>query len=188
MQSWTCSPFPSGRQRSPEQWGWCQRSCVRYQQVYAPGLFTFDEKSHITPQVGESRASSLGHTSGISWVEGDAQVPNYFVVWIEKYIFYDKQRFVLSEIAFSGRIFWLLHCRLWNQVKTYISNQILKKQKGGRSRIDTTIQKERCTSWWSTCRSIQGVKTRRKVGAVKYSNDSICAQCISGSCVWSSVK
>ena len=25
-------------------------------------------------QVGESRAASLGHTSGISWVEGDAQV------------------------------------------------------------------------------------------------------------------
>ena len=40
MQSYTCSPFPLGRQRGPEQWGWCQCSCVRYQQVYAPGLFT----------------------------------------------------------------------------------------------------------------------------------------------------
>ena len=28
---------------------------------------------HLNLQVGESRAVSLGHTSGISWVEGDAQ-------------------------------------------------------------------------------------------------------------------
>ena len=28
---------------------------------------------HLHLQVGESRAASLGHTSGISWVEGDAQ-------------------------------------------------------------------------------------------------------------------
>ena len=29
-------------------------------------------------KVGESRAANLGHTSGISWVEGDAQVkPNW---------------------------------------------------------------------------------------------------------------
>ena len=34
----------SGGQRGPEHWGWCQCSCVRYQQVNAPGLFAFSNE------------------------------------------------------------------------------------------------------------------------------------------------
>ena len=62
-------------------------------------------------QVGESRAASLGHTSGISWVEGDAQVFCYSGDWWNFH-----HSLIFPETSFSWWIFWLLHCGFWHKV------------------------------------------------------------------------
>ena len=96
-------------------------------------------------KVGESRAANLGHTSGISWVEGDAQVkPNLFLEFIRNYSF--------PETAFSWRVLWLLHCGFWDQVHTFRSWSNWSKMK-----------QECCASWRGTCRGVQSVETGGKV-------------------------
>ena len=54
-------------------------------------------------QVGESRAASLGHTSGISWVEGDAQVKPrvIFSPHVTGVYFTQKSQF-FTPLAFLG--------------------------------------------------------------------------------------